>query len=361
VRILVLPGDGIGPEVVEQAKHVLEVCAQRFHFRLAFTEAVVGGAAIDAFHTALPEGALHLAQSSDAVLLGAVGGPKWDNPRASVRPEQALLGLRKGLDLFANLRPVRVVPELIDAAPLKPEVLRDVDLVFVRELTSGIYFGGASEERMGAHGREAIDTLTYNEGEISRLMRAAFELARQRRKKVTSVDKANILSSSRLWRQVAHEVKSDYPDVAYEDMLVDAMAMHLLRRPRDFDVIATENMFGDILTDEASMLAGSMGLLPSASIGDAKNSLGKPRGLYEPIHGSAPDIAGHDTANPLATILSAAMMLRYSLDQASAAEAIEAAVAAVLADGYRTPDIARPGTRTVGCCEMGAAVAGKLA
>ncbi len=360
MKILVLPGDGIGPEVVAQAKHVLEVCAQRFHFQLAFTEAVVGGAAIDAFHTALPDGALHLARSCDAVLLGAVGGPKWDNPRASVRPEQALLGLRKGLDLFANLRPVRVVPELLDAAPLKAEVLRGVDLVFVRELTAGIYFGGTSEQRVGPSGREAVDTLTYNEAEIARLMRAAFELARRRRKKLTSVDKANILSSSRLWREVAHEIKAEYPDVAYEDVLVDAMAMYLLRRPRDFDVIATENMFGDILTDEASMLAGSMGLLPSASIGDAKNSLGKPRGLYEPIHGSAPDIAGHDTANPLATILSSAMMLHYSLDQPAAAEAIEAAVAAVLAAGFRTPDIAQPGTRVVGCREMGAAVVAQL-
>jgi 3-isopropylmalate dehydrogenase len=360
VKILMLPGDGIGPEVVEQAKHVLEACAARFHFQLVFTEAIVGGAAIDAFHTALPDGALHLAQSSDAVLLGAVGGPRWDNPRASVRPEQALLGLRKGLDLFANLRPVRVIPELLDAAPLKPEVLRDVDLVFVRELTSGIYFGGTSEQRVGADGREAVDTLTYTEGEIARLMRAAFELARRRRKKVTSVDKANILSSSRLWREVAHEVKAEYPDVAYEDVLVDAMAMHLLRRPREFDVIATENMFGDILTDEASMLAGSMGLLPSASIGDARNSLGHPRGLYEPIHGSAPDIAGHDVANPLATILSAAMMLRYSLGQPEAAAAIEAAVAAVLADGYRTPDIAQPGAHPVGCRDMGAAVARQL-
>lgn len=360
MKILVLPGDGIGPEVVAQAKHVLEVCAQRFHFQLAFTEAVVGGAAIDAFHTALPDGALHLAQSSDAVLLGAVGGPKWDIPRATVRPEQALLGLRKGLGLFANLRPVRVVPELLDVAPLKPEVLRDVDLVVVRELTGGIYFGKPSEQRTGADGREAVDTLIYHEAEIARLMRSAFELARQRRKKVTSVDKANILATSRLWREVAHEVKAEYPDIAYEDVLVDAMAMHLLRRPRDFDVIATENMFGDILTDEASMLAGSMGLLPSASIGASKNSLGFPRGLYEPIHGSAPDIAGHDTANPLAAILSAAMMLRYSLGQAAAAEAIEAAVAAVLAAGHRTPDIAQPGVPTISCRAMGAAVAQQL-
>ena len=360
MNILVLPGDGIGPEVVAEARYVLEACAARFRFKLAFNEAVVGGAAIDAFHTALPDGALHLAQSCDAVLLGAVGGPKWDNPRATVRPEQALLGLRKGLGLFANLRPVRVFPELLDAAPLKPEILRDVDLVVVRELTGGIYFGKPSEQRQGAQGREAVDTLIYSEGEIARLMRTAFELARQRQKKVTSVDKANILASSRLWREVAHEVKREYPDIAYEDVLVDAMAMHLLRRPRDFDVIATENMFCDILTDEASMLAGSLGLLPSASIGDALNSLGRPRGLYEPIHGSAPDIAGHDRANPLATILSAAMLLRYSLDQTAAAAAIERAVAAVLAAGYRTPDIAQPGLHTVGCREMGALVLRQL-
>jgi len=360
VKILVLPGDGIGPEVVEQAKHVLDACAQRFRFSLTFTEAVVGGAAIDAFHTALPDGALHLAQASDAILLGAVGGPKWDNPRATVRPEQALLGLRKGLGLFANIRPVRVFAELLDAAPLKADIVRDVDLVVVRELTGGIYFGKPSEQRQGADGREAVDTLIYNEGEIARLMRSAFDLARLRRKKVTSVDKANILSSSRLWREVAHEVHKEYSDIQYEDVLVDAMAMHLLRRPRDFDVIATENMFGDILTDEASMLAGSMGLLPSASIGAATNSLGHPRGLYEPIHGSAPDIAGHDAANPLATILSGALLLRYSLGQPQAADAIEAAVSAVLKEGYRTPDIAQPGCRSVGCRAMGTAVTQRL-
>ena len=356
MRILVLPGDGIGPEVVAQGRLVLEACAQRFGFSLSFTEAVVGGAAIDAFHTALPDGAMHQAQSSDAVLLGAVGGPKWDDPRATVRPEQALLRLRKELGLFANLRPVRVFPELLDAAPLKADILRDVDLVVVRELTGGIYFGQPSEQRQGNAGREAVDTLFYTEPEIARLLRAAFDLARLRRKKLTSVDKANILASSRLWREIAHEIKREYPDVTYEDVLVDAMAMHLLRRPRDFDVIATENMFGDILTDEASMLAGSMGLLPSASIGTMQNSLGHPRGLYEPIHGSAPDIAGQNAANPLATILSAALLLRYSLGQAQAADAVEAAVAQVLRDGYRTPDIDQPGTRRVGCREMGAAV-----
>ncbi len=360
MKVLVLPGDGIGPEVIGQAKLVLDTCAHKFGFHIVFTEAVVGGAAIDAFRTPLPDGAMRLAQGCDAVLLGAVGGPKWDTPRATVRPEQALLGLRKGLGLFANIRPVRVFPELLDAAPLKPEILSGVDLVVVRELTGGIYFGKPSEERKGPDGREAVDTCVYSEGEIARLMRSAFELARTRRKKVTSVDKANILSTSRLWREVAHEVRKDFADVEYEDVLVDAMAMHLLRRPRDFDVIATENMFGDILTDEASMLAGSMGLLPSASLGAELNTYGLPRGLYEPIHGSAPDIAGRNQANPLATILSAAMMLRYSLARPEAADAIERAVAAVLAVGYRTADIEQPGTRTLTCREMGTVVMQEL-
>lgn len=360
MKILVLPGDGIGPEVVAQARLLLEAVSKKYQLGLDFAEAIVGGAAIDAFHTALPDAALHQAEKSDAVLLGAVGGPKWDNPTAKVRPEQALLGLRKSLDLFANLRPVKLIPELIEAAPLKPEILNGVDLVVVRELTSGIYFGAQNEQRQGEFGREASDTLTYNEQEIERLMRAAFELARGRRKKVTSVDKANILASSRLWRTVAAEVARDFPDVAFENVLVDAMAMHLLRRPRDFDVIATENMFGDILTDEASMLAGSMGLLPSASIGHSKNSLGLPRGLYEPIHGSAPDIAGQNVANPIATILSAALLLRYSAGRNDVAENIELAVARALADGLRTGDIAGPGERKLTCSEMGAAIISRL-
>ena len=360
MKVLVLPGDGIGPEVIAQAKLVLESCAHRFGFHIVFTEAVVGGAAIDAFKTPLPDGAMRLAQGCDAVLLGAVGGPKWDTPRATVRPEEALLGLRKGLGLFANIRPVRVFPELLDVASLKPDIVRGVDLVVVRELTGGIYFGKPSEQRKGAEGREAVDTCVYSESEIARLMRSAFELARKRRKKVTSVDKANILSTSRLWREVAHEVRKDFADVEYEDVLVDAMAMHLLRRPRDFDVIATENMFGDILTDEASMLAGSMGLLPSASLGAELNTYGLPRGLYEPIHGSAPDIAGKDQANPIATILSAAMMLRYSSARPEPADAIEQAVAAVLAVGYRTADIEQPGTRTLTCREMGTVVIQEL-
>jgi 3-isopropylmalate dehydrogenase len=353
LRILTLPGDGIGPEVTAQAVEVLKLVGERSRLDLTIEEGLAGGSAIDQTGAPLPPDVLARARQADAVLLGAVGGPKWDDPNAKVRPEQALLTLRKELGLFANLRPVKVVPELIDAAPLKPDVLRGVDLLVVRELTGGIYFGKPSEERRTPEGREAVDTCIYSEAEIRRLLRASFDLARVRRKKVTSVDKANILSTSRLWRSLAAEVAKEYPDVAFENVLVDAMAMHLIRRPRDFDVVATENLFGDILTDEASMLAGSMGMLPSASIGDARNSLGRPRGLYEPIHGSAPDIAGQDKANPLASILSAALLLRYSAHVAEAADAIEAAVARVLAQGYRTPDIAQPGGRSVGCREMG--------
>lgn len=353
MNILILPGDGIGPEVTREAVQTLAIVARRFELPLASEEAPFGGIAIDQTGTSLPEEVLQKAKSCDAVLLGAVGGPKWDNPNAAVRPEQGLLRMRKELGLFANLRPVKLVPQLIDAASIKPEILRGVDLLVVRELTGGIYFGKPSGERDGENGREAVDTCVYTEAEITRVLRASFELARQRRKKLTSVDKANVLSTSRLWRSIAVKMATEYPDVAFENVLVDAMAMHLIRRPRDFDVVATENLFGDILTDEASMLAGSMGMLPSASLGDAKNSLGRPRGLYEPIHGSAPDIAGQDKANPLASILSVALLLRYSAGADEAADAIERAVQKVLDDGWRTPDIAQPNTRTVGCRAMG--------
>jgi 3-isopropylmalate dehydrogenase len=358
-QILVLPGDGIGPEVTRQAVDVLlAVSGEGFDPELA--EGLLGGASIDAHGVAIRSEVLDEAQAADAILLGAVGGPRWDDPRASVRPEQALFALRKGLGLFANLRPVRVLPELIDASTLKRSVVEGVDLVVVRELTGGIYFGQPSERRSGENGREAIDTMPYHEGEVRRLMRAAFELARLRRRKVVSVDKANVLSCSRLWREVAGEVACEYPDVAFEHALVDAMAMHLIRRPRDFDVIATENLFGDILTDEAAMLSGSMGLLPSASLGDETNRWGRPRGLYEPIHGSAPDIAGQDKANPLATILSVAMMLRYSFGREREARRIEAAVSRVLAQGWRTPDIAEPNGKSIGTAEMGRKVADTL-
>jgi 3-isopropylmalate dehydrogenase len=353
-KILVLKGDGIGPEVVGEALQVLKVIARRSAVDIEFKEGPIGGHALDAHGTPLPDEVLKQAQESDAILLGAVGGPKWDNPAADKRPEQALLGLRKGLGLFANVRPVKAIKELIGASPLKPEIVNGVDLVVVRELTGGIYYGRPSERRESKSGREAVDTCSYTEPEIARVVRFAFELARNRRKKVTSVDKANILATSRLWREVATEVSRDFKDVAFEHQLVDSMAMHLLRRPRDFDVVVTENMFGDILTDEASVLAGSMGLLPSASLGEELNGAGFRVGLYEPIHGSAPDIAGRDEANPLAAILSAAMLLEHSLGMKAEAELIEQAVDGVVHNGHRTRDLGGgAATKTVGCKAMG--------
>jgi 3-isopropylmalate dehydrogenase len=359
--IAVCPGDGIGPEVTNQACAVLELCAGRFGFPLQFTEVVIGGAAIDRFGTALPDASLETARRSDAVLLGAVGGPKWDNPQSTVRPEQALLGLRRSLELFANLRPITAHPALVAAAPLKRELVEGVDILFVRELTGGVYFGQPSERRRGPSGREAVDTTVYSEGEVQRVARLAFQLAQRRRKHVTQVDKANILATSRLWREVTHEVADEFPDVRCEDVLVDAMSMHLLRRPREFDVVVTENMFGDILTDEASVLTGSLGMLPSASLGDAINRHGGRVGLYEPIHGSAPDIAGRDLANPLGAILSAALLLDYSLGQPRSARAIETAVSRVLDAGLRTADVRQDGCEVIGCAAMGEAVRKELA
>jgi len=353
-RITLLPGDGIGPEVVAEGRKALEAVAAGFGHTFAFREALIGGIAIDQTGVPLPDDTLDVCRTADAVLLGAAGGPKWSDPAASVRPEQGLLRLRKELGLFANLRPVKVGPVLAGASTLKPEVVSGVDLVIVRELTGGLYFGQPQGRRDDETGRAAVDTLYYTEAEIERLMRVAFDLARTRRKKVTSVDKANVLASSRLWREVAHEVASDYPDVAYEDVLVDACAMHLIRRPADFDVVATENMFGDILSDEASMLAGSLGMLPSASLGS-----GQP-GLYEPVHGSAPDIAGQGIANPLATILSVAMLLRSSLGLPDEAAAVERAVEEVLAAGHRTADLAEPGQPSVGTQAMGDLVVAAL-
>lgn len=368
-KIVLLPGDGIGPEVVAEGVKALKAVADRFGHVFEFTEALIGGIAIDTTGSPLPDETLAACRTSDAVLLGAVGGPKWSDPRAAVRPEQGLLAIRAGLGLFANLRPVKVYPALSGASTLKPEVIAGVDLLILRELTGGLYFGkpqGQSGERPN---RSGVDTMYYTEAEVERLMRLAFDLARGRRRKVTSVDKANVLASSRLWRTVAHEVAADYLDVALEDVLVDACAMHLIRRPADFDVIATENMFGDILSDEASMLAGSMGMLPSASLGavagtdaGAASPQRRPRrfGLYEPIHGSAPDIAGQGVANPLAAILSCALLLRWSLGLDAEADAVEAAVDAVLADGYRCRDIATPGCKLVGTVEMGDAVAARI-
>jgi 3-isopropylmalate dehydrogenase len=353
-KITLLPGDGIGPEVVAEGVKVLQAVAVQFGHTFEYTEALIGGIAIDTTGKPLPDETLAACKASDAVLLGAVGGPKWSDPSAPVRPEQGLLGLRGGLGLYANVRPVKVYPALVSASTLKPEVLAGVDMIILRELTGGLYFGKPQGQSGEKPNRSGVDTMFYTEGEVSRLMRLAFELARGRRKKVTSVDKANVLASSRLWRTVAHEVAAEYPEVEMEDILVDSCSMFLIRRPADFDVIATENMFGDILSDEAAMLAGSMGMLPSASLGAGKF------GLYEPIHGSAPDIAGKGIANPLATILSCAMMLRWSFGLEQEADAVEAAVDAVLADDYRCGDIKTPGCKLVGTVEMGDAVVARL-
>jgi 3-isopropylmalate dehydrogenase len=308
----------------------------------------------------LTQETLKRCKNSDAVLLGAVGGPKWDDPTAKIRPEDGLLGLRKGLKLFANLRPVKVLPMLINSTAIKPAILEGVDLVIVRELTGGLYFGKPKRQWQTLQGRKAVDTLAYSEKEIERILRVGFELARSRRKKLASVDKANVLESSRLWRQIAIELSSEYPDVELQHMLVDACAMRLIQRPADFDVIVTENMFGDILTDEASMLAGSMGMLPSASLAGVPKEGERTFGMYEPIHGSAPRRAGQNIANPIAMIMSVAMMLRYSLGLTKEAEAIERAVSDVLEQGYRTYDIMEQGKTQVGTREMGDLVAGRI-
>ena len=360
--IAVLAGDGIGAEVAAEGVRALRAVAERWGHRFDFREALVGGCAIDAAGTPLPDDTLALCRGADAVLLGAVGGPKWDDPHAKVRPEQGLLGLRRALGLFANLRPVAVREALMGASPLRPELLRGVDLLVVRELTGGIYFGDKSREKRDDGSERATDLCAYETLEVERVVRAAAAFARARRGRLTSVDKANVLETSRLWRAVASRVVAEeFPDVTLEHMLVDACAMHLLRRPGEFDVIVTENMFGDILTDEASMLAGSMGVLPSASLGAPYPGAATQPGLYEPIHGSAPDIAGQGVANPLGTILSAALLLRHSLALPAEASALEAAVDQVLASGVRTRDLAEPGQPWVRTEEMGRAVAEALA
>jgi 3-isopropylmalate dehydrogenase len=344
-RIVILAGDGVGPEVTREGVRVLEAIASRFGHQFRFEEHLIGGAAIDATQTALPAQTLSACGTADAVLLGAVGGPKWSDPKAKVRPEQGLLALRKSLHLFANLRPVTIHPALLDASPLKAEVLQGVDVMVVRELTGGIYFG---EKHRTAD--SATDVCTYTVEEIQRVTRVAGKLAQRRRKSIVSVDKANVLETSRLWRTTVEDLlRSEFPDVELEHMLVDSAAMHLIRKPASFDVLLTENMFGDILTDEASMLAGSMGLLPSASLGAGK------LGVYEPIHGSAPDIAGKGVANPYAAILSVAMLLRHSLDLKQEAQAVERAVADAIDKGVRTADIAAPG-KAVATAEAGQAV-----
>ena len=331
--IILLPGDGIGPEVVAEAVRVLETVAQAGGHSFEYGEQLMGGCSIDRYGVALTDETLTECQASEAVLLGAVGGPKWDDPRAKVRPEQGLLALRKRLGVFANLRPVRVHPALVDSSPLKPEKLKGVDIIVVRELTGGLYFGQPkTRERLNGHER-AVDTLEYYDYEIRRVVELAFRLALDRRRKVSSVDKANVLESSRLWRQIAAAIGAEHADVVLEHVLVDTASMRLITSPASFDVIVTENMFGDILTDEASVLAGSMGMLPSASLG-----LDGP-GLYEPIHGSAPDIAGQGIANPVGTILSAALLLRYSLKLETEAAAIEKAVDDAITAGCRTTDL----------------------
>jgi 3-isopropylmalate dehydrogenase len=355
--IAVLPGDGIGPEVVEQAVGVLHSVGRRFGHTFHLTRALVGGAAIEAEGAAISDATMQLCQRSDAILFGAVGGlPRFEGPGSKQQPEHSLFRLRKELQLYANLRPVKPFQSLLNASPIKREVLEGTDLLVVRELTGGLYFGRPSEIRETTQGLEAIDTLLYSEDEIVRIVRTACELARGRQKKVTSVDKANVLSSSRLWRRIADRVAAEYPDITLEHQLVDSCAMQLIRWPRQFDVVVTENMFGDILTDEASMLAGSLGMLPSASLGTRRTAHGL-FGLYEPIHGTAPDIAGEDRANPIAAILTAAMLLRHSLRLSSEATAIENAVERVITDGYRTPDVREEGKTMVGTQQMGRLIA----
>jgi 3-isopropylmalate dehydrogenase len=349
-RIAVLPGDGVGAEVTAEAAKILRTVGERFGHRFTMEQGLIGGVAMDSTGVPLPEETLALCRGADAVLFGAVGDPKYDDPLAEMRPEQALLGLRKSLGLFANLRPVHVHAALANASPLRPELVEGVDLIIVRELTGGIYFG---EPRVEGSER-AVDTMVYTRAEVERIAHLAFRIAQGRRLKVTSVDKANVLACSRLWRQIVTTVAQDYPNVQLEHMLVDAATMHLIRRPHDFDVVLTGNQFGDILSDETSVLAGSMGLLPSASLAEAPASPdGRCFGLYEPVHGSAPDIAGKGIANPLAAILSAAMLLRHSLNLEREAQAVEAAVSAVLYAGHRTADLVTSKQKVATTHEMG--------
>jgi len=354
-QILVLPGDGIGPEIMAEAVKVLNVANERFSLGLTLTEDVIGGAAIDRHGVPLADETLDRARAADAVLLGAVGGPKWDKIERDIRPERGLLKIRGQLGLFANLRPAILYPQLADASSLKSEIVAGLNILIVRELTGGIYFGAPRGTRELENGeRQAYDTLPYSESEIRRIARVGFDMAKARGKRLCSVDKANVLASSQLWREVVEEVAKDYPEVELSHMYVDNAAMQLVKAPKQFDVVVTDNLFGDILSDEASMLTGSIGMLPSASL-DASN-----KGMYEPCHGSAPDIAGQGIANPLATILSVSMMLRYSFNQGDAAQAIETAVGKVLDQGLRTGDIWSAGCTKVGTQEMGDAVVAAL-
>ena len=353
-NITLLKGDGIGPEIVNQAVKVLDAVAKKFGHKFNYTEVDIGGCSIDKYGVPITDEGMEKCKNADAVLLGAVGGPKWDSVDPSIRPEKALLAVRRELGLFANLRPTRLFPQLADSSPLKQSIVGNgIDLMIVRELTGGIYFGKRYTEVVDGE-KVATDYMTYSEHEIERIGRVAFESALKRNKKLASVDKANVLDSSRLWRAVMHRLAEEYPEVEYSDILVDNTAMQLIKNPTQFDVIVTENMFGDILSDEASMLTGSIGMMPSASLSSGT------LGMYEPIHGSAPDIAGMDIANPIGTVMSAAMMLRYSFDMMAEADAIEAAVNKALDDGYRTPDIYKDGFTRVGCTQMGDILAANI-
>jgi len=353
-HIALIPGDGIGPEIVAQAKRVLDRVADLFGHEFTYTEVAMGGNAVDKYGDPLPREMLDKCLASDSVLLGAVGGPRWNGVPGPMRPEKGLLRLRAGMGVYSNNRPAKIWPQLASASPLKPEIVgKGIDFLIVRELIGGIYFG--KHETVAENGeRVAIDELRYSESEIRRIGRIGFETARKRNCRLCSVEKSNVLDSSRLWKKVLHELAAEYPDVELSDMLVDNCAMQIVRDPSQFDVIVTENMFGDILSDEASMITGSIGMIPSSSLGSGT------RGLYEPIHGSAPDIAGKDIANPIGTILAVAMMLRDSFHMAAEADCIEAAVSAVLDDGYRTGDIFSPGCTLVGCREMGRLVTENL-
>jgi len=354
-KIAVLPGDGIGPEIVAEAVKVLEALRDRFGLKVEMEHGHIGGAGYDAAGHPLPDATLKLAREADAVLLGAVGGPKWEPLPIAVRPEKGLLGIRKGLELFANLRPAQVHPQLASASTLKPEVVAGLDIMIVRELTGGIYFGQPRGIRNNAQGeREGFNTLVYSESEIRRIAKAAFDIAMKRNRKVCSIDKANVLECTELWREIVTDEATRYPEVELSHMYVDNAAMQLVRNPKQFDVMLTDNMFGDILSDEASMLTGSIGMLPSASL-DANG-----KGMYEPIHGSAPDIAGQGIANPIATILSVSMMLRYTLNEAALADRVDAAVSKVLDEGLRTVDIWTEGCKKVGTADMGAAIVAAL-
>jgi len=357
-KIAVLPGDGSGPEVVAEAVKVLRAVEKTSEHTFELTDDLVGGAAIDAFGTALRKETVTLAKRTDAVLFGAVGGPKWDDPKAAVRPEQAILGLRSALGTFANLRPAKMQPALVHLSPLKPEIVQGADVLFIRELVAGTYFAKPKKYWQDARGTwRAVDTCAYTEPQVERTVRMAFELATSRRNRVHVADKQNVMATSRLWRDVATRVSGEFPSVEFQAILTDALALHLLYRPLSFDVIVTDNLFGYLITDEAAALAGSMGLMPSASLGMARNAHGGYRGLYEPIHGTAPDIAGQSKANPIAAIQSLALLVRYSLKLEREARAIEAAVDDAIELGLRTPDIARRGEKTVTTSEVGDAIA----